>query len=312
MTAPTRPDVTVREARDDDDLDALNAGNPQWVGQEQQRHAAAAAPAGVVLVLVGELNGAPAGYGFGIGAAVAVGGYGVAQVWVPAGRRRQGLGGALLAHLFDFVRLAGRPGVMVSVPDTEPDGLTVARHLGLSERGHHVESALDLTTLDGSSQQAALARAAAAGVVLSPLPQDAADAEWERVYACLSTRMRESPDASDGGGDMPYGVFRSFVAEPWQVLLAERAGEVVGLTCLMPRADAPHRLNTFFTGVRADARGHGVSTALKVEHARLVRTLGWREVWTQNMDQNVAIRTVNARLGYRPVGGSRDLGRAFS
>jgi len=26
--------------------------------------------------------------------------------------------------------------------------------------------------------------------------------------------MCESPDASDGGGDMPYDVFRSVVAEP--------------------------------------------------------------------------------------------------
>ena len=243
---------------------------------------------------------------------MAVGGYGVAQIWVPAGRRRQGLGGALLAHLFDFVRLAGRPGGDGLGPGHRAGRPHGGRHLGLSERGHHVESALDLTTLDGSSQQAALARAAAVGIVLSPLPQDATDADWVRIYASLSTRMCESPDASDGGGDMPYDVFRSVVAEPWQALLAERAGEVVGLTCLMPRADAPHRLNTFFTGVRPDVRGHGVSTALKAEHARSMRTLGWQEVWTQNMDQNVAIRTVNARLGYRPVGGSRDLGRAFS
>ena len=214
MTAPTRPDVTVREARDDDNLDALNAGNPQWVGQEQQRHTAAAAPAGVVLVVVGELDGAPAGYGFGIGAGWPSAATASRRSGCPlaaAGRASAGL--CWPTSSTSCGSQVGR-GVMVSVPDTEPDGLTVARHLGLSERGHHVESALDLTTLDGSSQQAALARAAAVGIVLSPLPQDATDADWVRIYASLSTRMCESPDASDGGGDMPYDVFRSVVAEP--------------------------------------------------------------------------------------------------
>ena len=312
MTAAAQAHVRVREAHDDDDLDALNAGNPTWLGQEQQRRTAAAAPPGAVLNVVGELDGTPAAYGFGIGAPVAVDGYGVAHVWVPADRRRQGLGGALLARLTEFVRSAGRPGVMVSVDDSEPDGLAVARHLGLSERGHHVESALDLATLDESVADGALARTAAAGVVLSPLPQGADEPQWERVYACVADRMVEAPDASGGGGDMPYGVFRSFIAEPWQALLAERGDEVVGVTCLMPRPGVPHRLNTFFTGVHPDARGHGVSTALKAEHARLVRSRGWQAIWTQNMDQNAAIRAVNATLGFRAVGGYRDLGRAFS
>lgn len=312
MAAPARAGITVREARDDDDLDALNAGNPQWVGPEQQRRTAAAAPPGVLLMAVGELDGAPSAYGVGIAAAVAVGGYGAAQVWVPAGSRRQGHGGALFGRLADHLRDAGRPGVMVSVSDDEPDGLAAALHLGLSERAHHVESVLDLATLEESSARHALARADAVGIGLATLPDDASEADWERVYACLAPRMHEAPDARDGGGEMPYDVFRSFVVEPWQVLLAERDGEVIGVTCVMTRQDAPHRLNTFFTGVHPDARGHGVSTALKAEHARLVRDLGWREVWTQNMDQNAAIRAVNATLGYLPVGGYRDLGLAFA
>ncbi len=304
--------MSVREVRDDDDLDALNAGNPLWFGEVQQRRTAAAALPGSVMLLVGELDGEAVGWGFGIGAAVAAGGYGLAQVWVPADRRRRGLGGALLARLEEFVRGAGRPGVMVTVPDTEPDGLAVAKHPGLDERGHHVESVLDVTTFQDADAAAAVSRIAAAGIELTEVPEDADDTAWQRVYAFFCERFREAPDTSGGGGELPYSVFRSFLAHPWQVLLAQRDGEPVGLTSLMLREDAPHRLNTLFTGVHADERGHGVAAALKAEHARLIRLAGWREIWTQNMDQNTPILAVNARLGFRPVGGYRDLGRALS
>ena len=111
---------------------------------------------------------------------------------------------------------------------------------------------------------------------------------------------------------MPYGVFRSMVREPWQVLQALRGGDIVGITCLMIREDAPHRLNTLLTGVQPDARGQGISAALKYEQARRMRDAGWREIWTQNMDHNEPILRVNASLGFRPVGGYRDLGTAFA
>lgn len=311
MTAVARVGVTVREARDDDDLDALNVGNPMWFGQEQHRRTASVARPGSVMALVGELDGTPVGWGFGIGAAVAVGGYGVASVWVPTDQRRRGLGGALLARVEEFVRGAGRPGVLVAVPDTEPDGLAVARHLGLDERGHHIESVLDLTVFDDSVVDVAVSRLATAGIELVTVAPDADEAAWQRVYTLFAARIKESPDTSDGGGEMPYAIFRSFLDEPWQVLLAECDGEPIGLTCMMVRHDAPHRLNTLFTGVRADKRGQGIAASLKLEHARRVRVAGWREIWTQNMDQNAAILAVNARLGYRPVDGYRDMGRAY-
>ncbi len=229
MTASSQIRVTVREARDDDDLDALNVGNPLWFSEAQERRTAAAAPPGSVTMLVGERDGAPVGWGFAIGAAVAAGGCGVANVWVPSGQRRRLIGGALLAHLEEFVRGAGCPGVMVTVPDTEPDGLAVARHLGLDERGHHVESVLDVTSMGDDMVAQALAKLAAAGI------------------RCPSRRARERRLRSAQGRARPAG--------------------------------GPRR----------------VAGDLGAEHGR-----------------DAAILAVNARLGFRPVGGYRDLGRTFS
>ncbi len=81
---------------------------------------------------------------------------------------------------------------------------------------------------------------------------------------------------------MPYQVFRNFLEHPWQVLLAQQEGtyDLVGLTCLMPRRDAPSRLNTMFTGVHPGSRGLSVSGALKAEHASRMKADGWNEILT--------------------------------
>lgn len=310
MTASPPFDVVVREAREDDDLNAVNQGNPQWFGEEQQRRTAASAPAGSVLMLIGERSGLPVGWGLGIAAALAAGGYGIAQVWVPAPHRTHGVGGALFARLEEFVRAAGLPGVMTTVPDSEPDGARAAAHRGLLDRGHHIESVLDLANVDDAVVARVVARVDDAGVQLAPLPDDADETCWQSAFAFFSARLPEAPDASDGGGELPYGVFRSMLGEPWQVLRAMRGGHCVGITGLTLREDGPHRLNTLFTGVHPDARGLGIAVALKAEHAHRVRGAGWREVWTQNMDQNAQILSANATLGFRAVAGYRDFGTA--
>ena len=69
-------------------------------------------------------------------------------------------------------------------------------------------------------------------------------------------------------------------------------------------------LNTFFTGVRAEARGAGLSTALKARHALAMRALGHHRIYTQNMDQNAPILAANDRLGF--TGRARVLRRGAS
>lgn len=304
--------VRVRLAEDSDDLDAVNAGNAQWLGADAQRRLAAAMPPGTRCdILVGELAGEPVGCAVALTAAKEAFGYGEARVYVQPAARRQGVGGALFDWAVAALRAAELPGVMVAVPDDEPDGAAAVTARGLVEHGHHVESALDLTTLDDAVVDAAVARAEAAGCTLSALPPDAAEDEWLAGHEFLADRAEETPDSRDGGARLPYPVFRAMIIDPWQVVIARRAGEIVGGTALMHRNDAPLRLNTFLTGVHPSARGNGLAAALKTHHARLVRDAGWREILTQNMDQNAPILAVNRQLGFRPVGGRRDFGLAF-
>ena len=200
---------------------------------------------------------------------------------------------------------------MFSVPDQEPDGRAAAEHRGLVEHGHHIESRLDLTAPVVVGGQPDIA---GSGVLIEPVAEDADEATCRIVDAFFVERLQEAPDSREGGGNMPYEVFRAFVSDPWQALLAREfgSGELVGITCLVPRGDAPHRLNTGFTGVRPDRRGAGLSALLKSEHAVRARAAGWQEYLTQNMDGNAPILAINQRLGFRPVGGSRDYGWALT
>lgn len=307
--------VSVRRAAGDD-LDVVNDGNALWFGAEQEERTVASVPArrGDAAIFVADVGGEAVGCAVAIAAPGAAFGYGMARVYVQPGARRQGVGAAL----FDAVRqlCAGRelPGIMVSVPDSEPDGLAAALHGGLVEHGHHIESALDLTAFKAAPTRQDVERLRSHGIALEQLPDDADEAVWRSAHASLNERLAEAPDSREGGGNMPYEVFRSFCEHPWQVLLARQLGtdEVIGLTCLMPRGDAPVRLNTMFTGVHPNSRGQNLSRALKAEHARRMRDAGWAEIFTQNMDGNKAILAVNAALGFVPVGGTRDLGFALT
>ena len=309
-------EITVRRAGQGDDLDAVNKGNALWFGAEQELRTVSSVPAerGEAAIFVVECDGEAVGCAVGIAAPGAAFGYGMARVYVQLSARRRGAGAALFAAVCALGRERRLAGMMVSVPDSDPDGLAAGLHAGLVVHGHHIESALDLATVDEATAGRDSDRARDAGVVLVPLPDDADEPTWRAAHAFLGDRLCEAPDSRDGGGNMPYEVFRSFLQDPWQVLLARResTGALLGITCLMPRQDAPRRLNTMFTGVHPDGRGLGLSAALKAEHARRMRAIGWREILTQNMDGNHAILAVNARLGFVPVGGTHDLGFALS
>jgi len=95
------------------------------------------------------------------------------------------------------------------------------------------------------------------------------------------------------------------------VLMAWRDGRLVGMTAVMDRAK-DEALNTFFTGVRREARGSGLSTALKAQHALTMRARGHHRIFTQNMDQNAPILAANERLGFSVVPGYYAVGRAVA
>jgi GNAT superfamily N-acetyltransferase len=287
-----REPVTVRVMRPQDDLAALNVGNPfDWLA-ETWEVMAAEAPDFPYVRLTGLLGERPVGFALGTPAPVSVGGFGAVMLHVRQPYRRRGVGTALRAAFREAVR--GRcPGLTHSYAEGDADGAAAAAAWGLEETARHHESVLDLTRLDPARFDVV----EPPGVQLVPLPDDADEAGWRELHAYVQERYYEAPDSADGGGDLPYGVFRGGVSEPWMALTAQRDGQPVGVTCVMRRGSGS-TVNTMFTGVSPTARGEGLAVLLKARHAQLLAARGFTRIHTQNMAGNAPILAANARLGF--------------
>lgn len=302
--------VVVRPARDDDDLDALNAGCRGWMGAALQRRLFAVPDGLPKGMFVAELDGVPAGYAHTVGHGISDGFRGMAHVYVPVEHRRRGAGRALWQAVLDVCTPDRVRGVMVHADADDSVSLGVAAAHGLRPLGLHLESELDLATFQ---PQGVLGTSPAApGVELRPLPPGIDDALWRHTFEVMLRLYRDAPDVAAGTEPMAYEIFRALLPEPWQVMGAWRRERLVGLTAVTVRDRAAGILTTMFTGVERDHRGRGLATALKAAQALAMRDAGWRTVVTQNMQGNDAILASNRRLGFRPSGGRRDLAYDFA
>jgi GNAT superfamily N-acetyltransferase len=307
MSAPAaRAAVTVRPATDADRLDEINRGSVVWYGEAPLREMAAATPRDVPhALLVAVVDGVPAGFANTIGAGVTDGHRGLAYVHVVPAHRGRGVGSALWREVLAVCTPERVRGVSTRVDEADTTSLAIATSHGLVPRGLHVESELDLSTIEHLRPLSAAPRAP--GVELRNLPEDADEELWHRFAAKFTELMADTPDRAEGGEPMPYPVVRAVLQQPWQVMCAWRGDRVVGLTALGVRNRETGLLNTFLTAVDHDLRGLGIATALKVGQALQVRDAGWSRIATQNMEGNDAILAANRRLGFVPVAALRDL-----
>ena len=302
----THGPVTVRPGGLDEDLDALNAGNPFWWGKDFiVERIESSPPEDPWFILVGELDGLPVAYGFLLAKGVEAGGRAMADLWVLPGARGHGVGRALLDVMSAEAGTRGLPGLLSSVRDVDESSIAAVRALGCREIGHHRESVLDLDTVDDAAVAGLVHRVEQAGVVLEPLAPDTSEDEWRRVYELVDTLWADTPDADGATDSMPYEVWRPFFTSPDYVLVARRDGVPVAADMLMDRTK-DDALNIMLIAVAPEARGLGLAAALMGRHAQLMRDAGHRRLYTQNMDQNTRILAANDRVGFRVESGFYD------
>jgi GNAT superfamily N-acetyltransferase len=297
--------LTVRPVRDDDDLDALNAGSVTWFGAAPVRRLMGV-PDGIPKEMwVAEADGVPVGFGQAVGHGVNDGHRGIGYVFVRPEHRRRGVGTALWQEVLRVASPDRVPGVMVSVDDDDATTTGIALAHGFVRKGLHLESVLDLSRVDGLGHLAAAPRAP--DVAIRLLPERAGEEDWRGFAEVFLRLMRDAPDNADGAEDMPYETMRAILTEPWQVCGAWHRDRLVGLTCVVVRNEEAGVLNTMLTAVEREHRGLGLATALKTRHALALRDAGWSSIVTQNMEGNAAILASNRTLGFVRVLGKRDL-----
>ncbi|MEU5939886.1 GNAT family N-acetyltransferase [Micromonospora sp. NPDC047548] len=209
-------------------------------------------------------------------------------------RRGRGAGGALLTAAQRRLTGLGAVAAYAKVAD-DPAGVGFAQRRGY-RRGRRAEFLmLDLAeaVLPAHPVLPAGVRLLAAAELPGPHPLCTAD-----LHA-----SRDEP----GEVTMDEVGYADWLAAYWErpdldrelTTVAVRDGEVLAFGFAM--ADRRDRYRSGMTGTRRGHRGRGLARAVKQRSLSRVRAAGLRYAYTSNDAGNVAMLTLNRRLGYRTV-----------
>ena len=214
--------------------------------------------------------------------------------------RRRGFGSALLATVSERARAAGKVALHVPASDWRPEGIDFLLHRGFREYERNKTVHLELAGLTPPAVDLP------SGVSLTTLAErpDLIDG----VHAVAIEAFADIP-----GGDVPMAVgdleeFRkrdvdrpSIPPAAFFIATDDATGRVVGYACLL--LQPPHRRQVAWhdmTAVARDWRGRGLAGALKRATIGWAVSAGLDLLEAGNDTDNLAMRAVNARLGYVP------------
>jgi mycothiol synthase len=208
-------------------------------------------------------------------------------------QRRRGVGSALYRAVSDHARGIGKARLQVDLWEDELDGVAFLEQRGFVEVERFARVRLDLACADVP------AGAPPAGIDLVPL----------EGHTHLARSMYET--AVQAYADMPstdpievtFDDFRGWEVERPELrtdlsILAVADNEVVGFgTIDIHGSDAFNSL----TAVRSAWRRRGVATAIKRAQIEAAKAAGITSLTTFSEKRNIPMRTLNERLGYRPL-----------
>jgi mycothiol synthase len=223
------------------------------------------------------------GGGYAFVAPSSVTGSAFAMVRVPPNARRRGIGSDLLAAVRKGAGGLGRETVWGRIRDSESMAFVAKR--GFTEVMQEVNVLRELHPGDGE---------VAAGIT------ELREEHLRGVYELCVETIPEIHVPLPGEAP-PYDEWLEREQHQASVgFVALDDGSVVGYARLY-ETGLPHRLEHGLTAVRRTHRRRGLATALKQAQIRWAADQGYRELVTDMVEGNVAMRAVNERLGYRPL-----------
>ena len=217
------------------------------------------------------------------------------DVSVLRSHRSQGIGEAMLRRVSARARELGKEGLQLEVKSDDPHSIRFVENRGFREVEREEEVELDLTALP---QPPAVDPPVGVEIVSYT---DRPDLEQEMYEV-----DREASDDIPGlasSFDQTFEEWRSFAIErPSRDLdltfLAVADGRVVGVAYLEDYGD---RCFHNLTGVRREWRGRGVASALKRAQIAGAHARGVKRLVTESQHENLPMRRLNEKLGYRPT-----------
>ena len=248
--------------------------------------------------LLAKLDGEPAGCGMssifpGLTAAPFL----LADASVVPGYRRRGIGEALLREVSARGRGLRKEGLQLEVREDDEESVRFVEKRGYGEIEREKEVVLDLTQLAGPPPPDLPAGVEVVSRAERP------DLERE-MYEVDRETSRDIPGTA-AEIEQTFEEWRSFAIErpsrdPDLTFLALAGDRLIGVAYLDVIADtAYHSL----TGVVRDWRGRGVAQALKRAQIAAALARGHTRLVTESQHENMPMRRLNEKLGYKPSPG---------
>ena len=214
--------------------------------------------------------------------------------------RRRGHGSALLTAVSEQARAAGKVALHIPASDARPDGIDFLVHRGFRESERNKTVHLELAGMTPPPVDVP------AGVSLTTLAE-----RPELIEGVHAVAVETYADVPGGETPMAAGTLEEFrvrdvdrpsiPAAAFFIATEDATGRVIGYANLL--LQPPHRRRIAWhamTAVTRDQRGRGLATALKRATIGWAITDGLDLLEAGNDTDNLAMRAVNARLGYVP------------
>ena len=291
MEGPELSKLVIASAETDADLEAMIAVRKIVTPRARPnvanlRHALESSTEGLTFV-VARLGDEPVACGFVEGPAAD---FAAADVAVVPDRRRMGIGSAVLAHVSARARELGKDVLQLQVVRSDESSRSFLEHRGFQKVGG--EEAVSLR-LDGPQ--------------LPPVPPDGIRLFSRRerpevVEAMYEVYVECDEDVPGSSGPMTLAGWRALdidrpTRSPDLAFVAFDGDEVVGYAVADLFGDEGHH---GFTAVKRAWRRRGVATALKRAQIAAATELGLKRLVTGSEERNLPMRSLNAKLGYRP------------
>ena len=278
--------ITVRLVTSDDDYEAWRQVRLAVVPNERAETAPALrAQAGPQQrFLLAEADGEVAGSGV-VGKSDLAGAGGLSARVLP-GRRRRGIGTAILRELAD--RATGMGFTVVGTNVDDPGSALFAERFGFREVDRQVEQVRAI----GDEQPPRIPDGIEI-VTVSQRPE-----LWRAAYDTVGAQAFRDM-ATIAPLDISLEQWeRDWITDPDAMFIALADGEIVGSAGLLPDTSDPGRAEHALTVVRRDWRRRGVAAALKRTCLAWAAVRGMREVYTWTQRGNDDMRALNTHLGF--------------
>jgi mycothiol synthase len=291
MHASELSQLVIAPAETDEDLEALIAVrrivNPRARPQVANlRHARDSSTAGLVF-LVARLADEPVACGFVEGSTES---FAEGDVAVVPDRRRAGIGSALLAEVSRRARSLVKDSLQLEARKSDDASLSFLKRRGFEKVGGEEAVSLKL-----AGDQAPSAPPDGITIVSRRERPDVVEA----MYEVFVEAVQDVP-GSPGGESIESWRAREIgrpSRSPDLSFVAIAAAEVVGYAVLDLFDDEGHH---GFTAVKRAWRRRGVATALKRAQIDAASRMGLDRLITGSEERNLPMRSLNAKLGYRP------------